>query len=68
MGHWNYRIVEKDGYFGIHEAYYKKKKKKPHTISMDSMSPRGETIKELKKDLKWFKEAFKKPVLKYTDF
>ena len=68
MGYWNYRIVESNGVFEIYEVYYKKKKKKPHSISMIGMSPHGETIEELKCDMKMFKEAFKKSILKYEDF
>jgi len=66
---WNYRIVRKkygnEFQFGIHEAFYKDKQKKPYAITEGPMEPTGETLEELKKDYKQMAEAFKYPVLDY---
>ena len=68
MGYWNHRVLckkdKKTGFesFEIHEVYYSKKGKiKSWTES--SVAPFGETKKVLKKELKYFKEAIKKPTL-----
>ena len=68
MSHWNYRVVEKDGYYGIHEAYYDDGIEKPHSISSEEMSPHGGTLDELKDDAKKYLEALDKPILHYKDF
>ena len=66
--YWNYRVVEKDGYFGIHEAFYNGKDKKPDSITQNEMSPHGETFEELKEDFQMFAKALDKPTLHYEDF
>ncbi len=68
MSHWNYRVVEKDGFFGIHESYYDDDNKKPTSISQNEMSPHGVTLDELKDNVKKYAEAFDKPILHYKDF
>ena len=68
MSHWNFRIVENDGLYGIHEAYYEDGVEKPHSISKESMSPFGETFEELKEDVEKFVVALDKPILHYKDF
>jgi len=68
MSYWNYRVVKKEDYFGIHEAYYEDGEEKPNFVSMEEMSPHGETLDELKKDLQMFAEALDKPILHYKDF
>ena len=68
MGYWNHRVLykkDKDtGFesFEIHEVYYSKKGK-IQSWTESSVKPVGETKKELKKELKYFKDALKKPVL-----
>ena len=73
--HWNYRIIRKESEheimgkwvrFGIHEVYYSDGK--PSMCSVDAMEPHGETLDELKEDLKHFLAALDKPVLNYEDF
>ena len=66
MSYWNYRVVEKDGFYGIHEAYYDDDK--PTSITQNEMSPHGETLDELKDDVKKHLEALDKPILHYEDF
>ena len=65
---WNYRVVKKDNYFAIHEAFYDEKSKKPHSITAEPCEPYGETLEELKEDIEWFTIALEKPVLNYKDF
>ena len=69
---WNYRVVkrkyEEDIIYGIYEAYYGKVEKKPHSITDEPMSPMGDTLKELQKDLTMMLDALNKPTLKYEDF
>ena len=78
---WNYRVIEKDGFlprelqtyknkkvtfYEIHEVYYDNE----GNISMfsaDPISPYGDDLDDLAKDLEKIKEALKKPVLKYSD-
>lgn len=68
---WNYRIVKHvgrfDEYYQIHEAYYDKGDK-AHSITRDATKPIGDTVTELKADLKAMLKAFDKPVLNYDDF
>ncbi|WP_428086493.1 hypothetical protein [Candidatus Thioglobus sp.] len=64
---WNYRIVSKDESFAIHEAFYDDDGK-VETITQDPCSPSGETISELKEDLKYFEKSLSLPILNYTDF
>lgn len=70
MSHWNYRVVKrtvKDGViFAIHECYYNDRGR-PDGITTDSVEPRGETLAELKKDIKMYLQALKRPVLRYED-
>lgn len=68
MRYWNYRVIyKKDSEIGfesfeIHEVYYSKKGKiKNWTKS--SVPPFAETKKALKRNLKYFKKALKKPIL-----
>ena len=60
---WNYRVIEHDGLFYIHEAYYNDKGD-IIAISEDPMHPHGENLKELKGDIEYFLQAFNRPVLK----
>ena len=67
--YWNHRVIykkdKKTGFesFEIHEVYYSKKGKiKSWTVQ--PVSPFGETKKILKKELKYFKNALKKPILR----
>ncbi len=60
---WNYRVIEYDRFFAIHEVYYNDKGDIT-AISEDQMHPQGETLKELKDDMEYFLQAFNRPVLK----
>jgi hypothetical protein len=60
---WNYRVIESEGVFRIHEVYYNEKNEIT-AISEDPIAPLGETLEELKGDLKYYQQALKRPVLK----
>jgi hypothetical protein len=60
---WNYRVLEHDKMFYIHEVYYNDNGDIT-AISEDPMHPHGETPEELKNDLEYFCQAFKRPILK----
>lgn len=69
MKYWNHRVIYKkdkktqNPTYQIYEVYYSKKGK-IIAWSETPVSPAGETKKELKKELKIFKSAFKLPILK----
>ncbi|MBI5181481.1 MAG: hypothetical protein HZA06_01050 [Nitrospirae bacterium] len=60
---WNYRVIEHDRFFAIHEVYYNDKGDIT-AISEDPMHPQGEALEELKNDMEYFLQAFNRPVLK----
>jgi len=60
---WNYRVIEHDGMFTIHEVCYNDKGDIT-SISQDPMGPSGDTLEELKGDMKYFLQALDMPVLK----
>jgi len=62
------RVVNGEEIYAIHEAYYKKGEENPDSITEDSVSSVGETVKELKKDFTLMMKAFKLPVLNHEDF
>lgn len=63
---WNYRVIEHDRFFAIHEVYYNDKGEIT-AISEDSVEPSGHTLKELKGDLEYFLQALNRPVLKKNE-
>ncbi|MDY0123140.1 hypothetical protein [Sulfurimonas sp.] len=69
MSYWNYRIILKEDkrlkakLYQIHEVYYSKKGKIKGWTE-NPVAPYGETKKELKKELKYFQNALKHPILK----
>lgn len=60
---WDYRIIEDKENFRIHELYYNDAGEIT-AISEDSIAPEGDTLEELKDDLKCYFAALKRPVLK----
>lgn len=64
--HWNYRVLANQEHkvttFGIHEVYYEHGK--PVSYTEKSISPYGESAKELKKCLKMMRRALKEPVIR----
>ena len=61
---WNYRVRNVNGNYGIYEVYYDKNGK-PNAWSQDPMEPYGESLEELKDDLKRMMTAFEKPLFDY---
>lgn len=64
--HWNYRVVERDEYFGIYEVYYDEDGE-ISTWTVAAVEPRGETVAELKEDLMHMQQALDAPVLKWDE-
>lgn len=60
---WDYRVIEDKENFRIHEVYYNDAGEIT-AISEDPIAPEGETLEELKDDLKYYFAALKRPVLK----
>ncbi len=60
---WDYRIIEHDGAFTVHEAHYNEKGD-IISISEEPMGPSGETLGELKDDMEYFLQALNRPVLR----
>jgi hypothetical protein len=60
---WNYRVIEHEEMFYIHEVYYNDKGEIT-AISEDPMHPCGESLDELKSDMEYFLHALNRPVLK----
>ena len=60
---WDYRVIENDGIFTIHEVNYNTKGDIT-SISEYPMGPSGETLEELKDDMEYFLQALNRPVLR----
>jgi hypothetical protein len=60
---WDYRVIEHDGAFTIHEVHYNDKGA-VISISDDPMGPSGETLEELKSDMEFFLQALDRPMLR----
>jgi hypothetical protein len=60
---WDYRIVENNGMFTIHEVHYNDREE-IISVSEEPMGPSGETLEALKYDLQYFLQALDSPVLK----
>jgi hypothetical protein len=58
----DYRVVNKDGWFMIHEVYYDENNKIV-SWTENPVAPAGETIEDLRKELQLFLDALNKPVL-----
>ena len=65
---WNYRVIEKkDGTgttFAIHEVYYDEEGS-PYLCTINAVAPMGETLEDLRADVKFYNTALEKPVLDY---
>lgn len=60
---WDYRVIEHNGMFTIHEVYYNDRGDIT-SMSQDPMGPSGDTLEELKGDMEYFLQALGLPVLK----
>jgi len=69
---WNHRVIRRtyegtdyqEIRYEIHEVFYNDDGS-IYAYTEESIEPSGETLKELKQDLKWMKKALEKPVLEY---
>lgn len=64
---WNYRVIRKehetgDTTFQIHEVYYDESEE-IDSWTQNAVEPLGETIGELREDIRYFQSAFRKPIL-----
>jgi hypothetical protein len=67
MNTWNYRVLQHEGNFAIHEVYYEDGK--PTSCTEDPVAPFGEdTVEELRRDMELMMRALNEPVLNYKDF
>ncbi|KHE93739.1 MAG: hypothetical protein SCABRO_00472 [Candidatus Scalindua brodae] len=69
MSHWNYRVIKKyhketdTSTYHIHEVYYSDDGI-IESWTESAVEPMGETVDELREDIRFFTKAFQKPVLK----
>lgn len=71
---WDYRVMRRavkikgtkkyDVSFGIYEVYFDNGRVEGWTT--DPVEPHGDTLDDLKTDIKWMRQALKKPVLDYN--
>lgn len=68
---WNYRVLKhvagKEEWYQIHDVYYNTDDGSIASCSVDAPAPFGETVEELKEELKLMKEAFNAPTIPYED-
>ena len=70
---WNHRVIRKldlngDAYYHIHEVYYPEVGAKPDKITVEPMTPYGDTVEDLRWTLEKMLECLDKPILDYKDF
>lgn len=63
---WDHRVIKSEGCFQIHEVYYVDDK--PTSCTIDAVSPCGETLGDLKAELKRMLLACDVPTLSLKDF
>ncbi|OCG00873.1 hypothetical protein [Gilliamella sp. wkB112] len=62
---WNYRVMDSHlNGLGIYEVYYDEDGNINY-FSNNAVSPRGDSLEELKKDLLLYMEALERPILNY---
>jgi len=59
---WNYRIIERDGEFAIHEVFYDKDGRVTGWTETP-VYPRAESLEDLALELARYSEAVNKPVI-----
>lgn len=64
---WNYRVIELDGQFAIHEVFYNAAGSIAG-ITEAPVFPRGETLDDLAADISRYAEALSLPVLRAGDW
>lgn len=61
---WNYRVVKKDGYLGIHEVYYNDDAI-PESCTVNPVKITEENLDELKHTILLLDKATQKEILNY---
>jgi hypothetical protein len=64
---WNYRVIEQDGQFSIHEVFYNPDGSVAG-VTETPVFPRGETFDDLAADLSRYARALSLPVLRAGDW
>ena len=64
---WNYRVVSKDGQYGVHEVYYDEQGE-PTSVSESSVVPVADSVAELRECLETLLAAFKEADLNFDVF
>lgn len=67
MGTWNYRVLQWDHGFSIHEVHYSEDGD-PTYYAADPCRPFGESFEELEYDLDLYRHAVRLPVLDMRGF
>jgi hypothetical protein len=65
MSTWNYGVVKKNGYLGIHEAYYDDTGN-IDSLSVEPVSPVYEDLDELKTNLELMADALVKSIIDFA--
>lgn len=64
---WNYRVIHQqikgEEYYAIHEVYYSRPGGRIEGWTSDAVTPSGESVEELERDLWHYRLALEKPVL-----
>ncbi|HEX7708368.1 MAG TPA: hypothetical protein VF701_18040 [Thermoanaerobaculia bacterium] len=64
MSNWNYRVVQRDDEFAVHEVFYSDDGS-VQGMTADPVFPRAETLEDLREEFERYRAAFDKPVLSY---
>jgi hypothetical protein len=64
---WNYRVIEQDGLFAVHEVFYNPDESVAG-VTETPVFPRGETFDDLAADIARYAEALSLPVLRVGDW
>ena len=63
---WNYRVIESDTGFTIHDVYYNDAGAITN-VSVGEVAAYGETLDELRSDLEHYMKALERPALKMSE-
>lgn len=64
MGNWNYRVVQRDDEFAIHEVFYSDDGS-VSGMTAEPVFPRAETLDGLRGEIERYRSALEKPALSY---
>jgi hypothetical protein len=66
MGHWNYRLMQKNGQVAVHEVFYAEDGAITG-YTADPVSPRADTVEELVEEFRRYERALSEPVLNFDE-